>query len=411
MSSERFDAKRAEALRIARMVRSPISRRGLLELAGWSALTGALAGCCPTKDQSNGGEAKKEALEDGSPRTVKADLKSGYPHVTWEEGVAAVDQFIAEAKIKLFPESPVHSLCLMTSDKEPKKYMEVLFDPGREKPALAEKFTYKYPENQDNTVPVQCKPSKMAEPNVRIGHTARGVDPTAPPMSKCTAGWNILFNTHVACVSCFHVLCARGTSSVVGSQPVELNDAVIARLYCFQPVTLGTPSAPNLWDLAIAEYNNPWNAEGWYRRCGDGNYVGHPSTPAYPMALTPLTDPPDPGDEDTYHKVGAASPICGYGRLEGVGATVSIPLLSGIAYFRGALKFTKLAGPGDSGAIIVRDRDNSVSGLHFASNATHSYSNPLYQIPWTRVMPNHVLPNGDPIPRYNCAPQFPGQCC
>src|SRR5688572_7660735 len=142
MSSERFDAKRAEALRIARMVRSPISRRGLLELAGWSALSGALAaGCCPTKPEESAASLDDEKAQ-------PAGGKTGYPHATWDEGVAAVDQFIAGNNIKLFPESAVHALCLMTSDKEPKKYMEVLFEPGREKPALAEKFTYKYPENQ-----------------------------------------------------------------------------------------------------------------------------------------------------------------------------------------------------------------------------------------------------------------------
>src|SRR5687767_1033823 len=126
MSSERFEAKRAEALRVARMVRSPISRRGLLELAGWSALTGALAGCCPPKDPSD----KQAELDDGRAQTAKAHYNPDYPQVTWEEGVAAVDQFLAKTKTKLFPDSKVHAVSLMTSDREPKKYIEVLFLPG-----------------------------------------------------------------------------------------------------------------------------------------------------------------------------------------------------------------------------------------------------------------------------------------
>src|SRR5688500_8854540 len=133
MSSERFEAKRAEALRIARMVRSPISRRGLLELAGWSALSGVFAaGCCPTK-------AEESAASLDDEKAQPAGGKTGYPHVTWDEGVAAVDQFIAGNNIRLFPESSVHSLCLMTSNKDPNKYMAGLFETGREKPTLAEK--------------------------------------------------------------------------------------------------------------------------------------------------------------------------------------------------------------------------------------------------------------------------------
>src|SRR5688572_33230706 len=98
MSSERFDDKRAEALRLARMVRSAISRRGLLELAGWSALSGVLAAGCSLKPESEMGFAPVND-EKGQP----AHFKEGYPRVSVEEGEAAVEQFMAGSNIKLFP--------------------------------------------------------------------------------------------------------------------------------------------------------------------------------------------------------------------------------------------------------------------------------------------------------------------
>jgi hypothetical protein len=288
----------------------------------------------------------------------------------------------------------------MTSPHEPKKYIEVLFEPGRDKPQLAEKFTYTYPGDQPNTVDVRPEPSKMAEPNVRPGHPARGVHPTSP-MAKCTAGWNIFFNTHVACVSCAHVLCANGNNSVIG-QPVELNNAIQAKLHCFQQVALNDPSRLNVWDLAIAEYNIPANAEGRCLPCASGNT--HP----YPMDLTPNNAAGQPMTGQTFHKVGLAPPVCGSGTLVGTGAIVSIPFWGGTAYFKNALKFTHFAIAGDSGAVIVRDSDNTVSGLHFCSNPTYSYSNPLFQIPWTRAA-NYTV-NPDPLPGYNCSPPV-GRCC
>jgi hypothetical protein len=410
MSQKHVGPDRANLLRIAKAVRSPISRRGLLELAGWSGLAALASGVtgCAGKMCDCASNGKVIPQIKGDPQ--QAGFAPGYPQVTSDEGSAAVEQFMQQLNIQLFPASKIHSVGLMTSPKkEQKQFIEVLILPGHDKPHLPETFTYNYPEKTPVTVPVVHEFRPMAEANVRIGHTARGVN-SNNNMQNCTAGWIIYYNARVAVVSCHHALCANGNNSLVGTQDVELSGVVNAKLYCFERLNLDGTPPDNLWDLAIARFNNASDAEGWYRRCDDGNYPGY----SYPVALTPNTPNGQPTTGQLYHKVGAATPICDEGTLNGVGISCTVTLPAGTANFRDALRFTRMTNPGDSGAIIVRNSDNTVSGLHFAASqgGTYSLSNPLFKIPWTRDMSsNYTLPNGDPIPRYNCVPASPGRCC
>jgi len=397
MSPEQVDSKRAEALRIARVIRSPISRRGLLELAGWSGLA-ALASGAPGCASWCGGDSSSSANKNPKDPQVASNLQPGdaAAPVTWEESVTAVEQFSFDTGITLSEQAGVHGIRLAS---HPKKVIEVVFLPGTKVPAnMPKHFSYKYPGDQENP-PVPVKPlyANVGKAHVRVGHTAKGQN---LPVGQGSVGWNIRLNGTCVAVSCFHVLCTNGNNTQPGVDGVLLNGTLNAKIRCFQVLQTGQNAPANDWDLALADYNNDKDCVGYYTKCSaTGPYPAWP----YPMSLAPVSGSNQPVPNTTsnnsmylYHKVGAASPICASGaHLKRTGAAVSIQLPGGAwANFRGALVFEKLTNPGDSGCVIVRDSDNAVTGLNFGGNddLDESYSNPLYRIPWIQNDSNYLVP-------------------
>jgi hypothetical protein len=434
MRQNESESNRDHLLRVNRALRAPISRRGLLELAKWSGLA-AIAGAtgCAANNATLNGAQDAEGGQGSNGARIASSIHNhevggnseiphpvaigeGYPQITSEEGSAAVEQFMQAFNLTLNPENGVHSVRLMTSKNDPKKFIEVLIVPSAQEPHIPAEFVYKFPDNDPNKVPVRYRRRQPGLANVRMGHPARGA---GVAVGTGTAGWNIHFDGNYVCVSCFHALCGQGNGTLPGT-PVLLNEVNNATLYCFELLATGIAAPANLWDLAIAKYNEPRFCVGYYRQCDNGNYPPY----TYPMSLTPNTTADKPRTGEWFHKVGAATPICRDGYLTSAGAAVSIRMPWGAwANFKDVLIFTRMTNPGDSGAVIVRNRDNTVSGLHFGASedGTESYSNPLYKAPWTKQAqtvevpadPTATPPQGSTtIPKFTTnSGAVPPRCC
>src|SRR5207249_4992511 len=73
------------------------------------------------------------------------------------------------------------------------------------------------------------------------------------------------------------------------------------------------------------------------------------------------------------------------GTLVGVGDT-NTTHRSGIRNsFSSQLFFSKMTDAGDSGAVIIRESDNTVTGLNFAGNETDTVANPLFKNNWHKI--------------------------
>ena len=391
-----IESNRNELLRIASAVRGPISRRGLLELAGWSGLA-ALAAGAPGCASLCGGDSSSAKKTPTDPKLVSADLQPGEAAapVTWEESVTAVEQFSFDTGIVLSEEAGIHGIRLAS---HPKRVIEVVFLPGTKVPeSMPKHFSYKYPGDQENLVSIKILHAKVGKAQVRVGHTAKGEN---LPVGQGSVGWNIRLNGTCVAVSCFHVLCTKGNATQPNVDRVLLNGTLNAKIRCYQVLQTGQNAPANDWDLALADYDNDKDCVGYYTRCSPtGPYPAWP----YPMSLAPVSGSNQPVANTAsnnsmylYHKVGAASPICASGsHLKRTGAAVSIRLPDGSwANFRGVLVFEKLTNPGDSGCVIVRNSDDAVTGLNFGGNdeLEESYSNPLYRIPWIQNDSNYLVP-------------------
>lgn len=203
--------------------------------------------------------------------------------------------------------------------------------------------------------------------DVRAGDTAAGIDLAG----FGTAGWTVELNGTLVCVSNWHVLCGLGNETPIG-RSVLLKSQVLAGLHAFQPIHFG--SGANSWDYALASYLDPNDALAEMRQCEDG------SSNEYPLSLSANL-----GFGETFTKVGARRPTCRQGKLTAIGNSwVKYPG-RGEAFFNGQLIFSKMTDPGDSGCIIVRKSDRSVSGLNFAGSSTRTVANPLYLIGWQKI--------------------------
>jgi hypothetical protein len=207
-----------------------------------------------------------------------------------------------------------------------------------------------------------------AENGCEPGDEARG-----DMWSYGTAGWNFYLNNVPLCISNWHVLCARGNATPLGSD-IVLSGENWATLYMFDPVHIHR----NVWDVAFARYRDPHRALDTMRPCEDGSRL------PYPDRLSPR-ESVKIGDGAAYYKVGAREPTCRKGHLVAVG-NVTVDYDDARRYFEGQLIFTKMTDPGDSGAVIVRESDVTVTGLSFAGNSSESVANPLFLRSW--------IPNG-----------------
>ena len=205
-----------------------------------------------------------------------------------------------------------------------------------------------------------------------------------------TAGWNIIYMGIPVCVSNYHVLCPQGNDTPLNTTRISLAGQNIASLYLFQPVDFGGAPPYNVWDYALAAFDNEADAGTTMRPCDNG-YV-YP----YPEILGSTAN-----FGDTFYKVGARAPICREGKLTTVGTVfVNYDNLGNIgAWFNQQLIFDKMTDPGDSGAVIVSKSDNAVVGLNFAGNDDQTIANPIYQVDWFPVG-FRELPNGHRLPMF-----------
>lgn len=138
---------------------------------------------------------------------------------------------------------------------------------------------------------------------VKAGDTAAGLGLSG----YGTAGWNIILNGSAVCLSNWHVLCPFGNQSPLGSL-IALNGVLQATLFSFQRVEITN----NIWDYALAHFDNAAAACGEMRSCEEEN--AYP----YPQRLSPKNSVKI-GDGNVYSKVGARPPICRTGTLVAIG--------------------------------------------------------------------------------------------
>jgi hypothetical protein len=158
---------------------------------------------------------------------------------------------------------------------------------------------------------------------------------------------------------------------------VFLNGALEATLFVFQPLDINE----NTWDYALAQYIDPTDALAQLQSCAGGNEY------PYPQELSGK-DSVQVGD--TYHRVGARS-NCVTGTYWGVGS-ISVAYSDGVSRnFQNQMLFSPMNLPGDSGAVAIRDSDNTIAGLLFAStfdasnNPVETFGNPIFLNNWTTI--------------------------
>jgi hypothetical protein len=187
-----------------------------------------------------------------------------------------------------------------------------------------------------------------------------------------TLGWNFYLNHELVCLSNWHVFCKQGNETPIGAS-IAINGSVEATLYTFQRLY---PSG-NVYDYALARYIQPDDAAGIMRACDNGQSL------PYPRTLSPRNSV-IAGDGRQYNKVGAREPTCRTGTLVGV-IDCAVKYDDGVTRsFQSQLLFSKMTDPGDSGAIVVREDDTSVTGLNFAGSETQTIANPIFLADWHR---------------------------
>jgi hypothetical protein len=172
----------------------------------------------------------------------------------------------------------------------------------------------------------------------------------------------------LVCLSNWHVFCPNGNSTTIG-HPVALDFEQVAHVHFFYPVFA---SAVNLWDLALAAYDDTSAPLAQMRPCDDGTVTPYPQK---------FSEDINPGG--AYRKVGERAPICRTGNLTGVHDTLVDYPGAGSVHFQEQLFFSKMSDPGDSGSVILDTRDNRVTGLNFAGNQTETVANPIFRLGWT----------------------------
>jgi hypothetical protein len=253
--------------------------------------------------------------------------------------------------------------------------------------------------------PAGAPASRAANPPpIYCGTSAQG-DRVA---KEGTAGLNIIFNRTAVCIGNAHVMvlkkspAAPGMPSTPPAAAVTLGgDAGAGTLFGYKPVTFADadPNALNVWDLALAKYLSPAQALGQMRPCPKMTYC-------YPAGFAAS------GSVSTgqgAHYTGAASCADDLGLVLGAFfPVVQMPEnnVNKTVKFATQILFSNTTLDRDSGAVIVRNSDNCVLGLH-AGDCTYTdqqghakhgnYANPLYRAPWTVDSdatipnPNHLL--------------------
>lgn len=232
--------------------------------------------------------------------------------------------------------------------------------------------------------------TKAIAGRVRAGDAAQA----ANSIFSGTVGWSFRLNGVVVGISNWHVLCMFHNDTPKKSR-ILLNNLNIAELYAFEKVFGG--GYPNTWDYALARYDNPHDAEGSVRLCQDGSQREYPQDLSKNIGLS---------DGNKYWTVGNKPPICsGESDLISIGDSLVEDSSRNQYWFVNQLIFSKISDTGDSGSIVVRRSDNTVTGLIFAGSEDDTVANPIFLAPWRRTGSIRFDGNSE-LPMFEGSPTF-----
>jgi len=362
-----------------------MSRRDFLNAAAMAAVAGTVCGA----GDGPGDPAKdKEELAKEKSFLAEAEARKNQPIITWEEGVAATNAFHQQYLLSFDP-TRLLGVALLTWDQGPKeKFIEVRYT--GEPPKVPIHFSYHSPNEPDpdklERVRVRTSPrAGYLTSMVKAGEAAKGEQVTGV---GGTAGWNIRYNGMNVCISAMHALCYRYNLTPINT-PVFLGGAYNAKLRSLQRIDWN-PSVFNLWDIAMAEYNNAAYVEGAMRACGSGSQW------AYPQKLSV-----NPTAQFGYKKVGMGSPVCRRGYLNGFGKSATVFNNGKVGYFDGQFLLSSMASEGDSGALLIwENTPNTAAGIIYCADGVETVACPLFRAP-IEYVGNYQVPGSTfTIPEY-----------
>ena len=332
----------------------------------------------------------------------KDEADSYYDLMDYEEALYVVSQFEKRGPLRELKDvgygNGLLGIQVEVDPQKPKKKprIDVQVETLDRVPKILQtgEFSYRYKDDldQDKTLEYRVRPGSPLSPyqaGVRLGEKAERAAGTGAGV----AGWTFRLDSRTVVLTAYHVLCngqwnstavGTGVKVLVGDEPIE------GWLHCYQKMNVG--ATLNQWDLAMARVEES-QARGRCAPCENGD-----SPYPYPLDLCAGVSL-----GQSFHKVGMSknSNRCATGSLRKIGScTLKFGGLPTTSTFIGQLFFSRIAEPGDSGAMVVRDNDNKVAGLIFTGDSEYTVANPLYLLPWARVSGNHVLPNGEAIPRF-----------
>lgn len=372
-----------------------MSRRDFLNAAALAAAAGAVGG-------AGGGEDDAAKIEAGKNDAflAEADARKRQEVITWTEATAAVGALF-DAHLLSVPIENITGVALLTWDNGPKKkFIEVRW--RNEKPPLPTYFDYHNPESPDpgSMEHVRVVPRERAllkQMTVRAGESAKGDGVLG---KGGTLGWTIRYNKKNVCISAMHALCAKYNSTPTGTNAptIFLGGSPLAKLHSYMPISWDN-SVFNLWDIAMAEYNSGSDIDSSkLRPCGSGTEW------AYPMNLAM-----DPTAANSYKKIGAGSPVCQRGYINGFGKSATLYDNGKIAYFDGQILLSAMATDSDSGAALIREPDSTVAGIIYAGDTRETVACPLFKAPLIYVG-EFTLASGQKIPEFSSTLPPAGRC-
>lgn len=191
-----------------------------------------------------------------------------------------------------------------------------------------------------------------------------------------TLGWFIYLDDQLVGVSNYHVLCASGDNTPLGTPVFSGNPgkaSALGSLHAFD--ALGT-AFPRLFDFAMVAISDLSLISAEFVPCESGAKYQYPTRFGTSEDLRP---------SENYYTVGARAPMCSEGKFRGIGSALVGPYPGGQNYyFSEQLFFDSMSKPGDSGSLIVQKSSNCVIGLLFAGiENQHTLANPIYRKGWT----------------------------
>ena len=329
-------------------------------------------------------------------------------HISYDECTAILDQVreVRSGPLAAFLQRhDVHGVCVIAPGTEPVIQIQVL-EHAVEKLALGEPpfstvFTYIFGhEEKLARIEITMAPPARAQGRPVNDDAARPGDPANGSwMAQFgTLGWTFYLNDVLVCMSNWHVFCAHGNNTPQ-NYPILLSGSPKALLYAYQPVYT---RVANILDYALGKFIDPGDAADVMRPCDDGR-----SYP-YPGRLSELGSV-IANDGSQYHKVGWPQRTCRTGQLLGVCDKKVSYDFGPVCQFRHQLMFGKMTCEGDSGAVIVRESDNSVTGLACAADSTYTFANPIFLACWRRVNAPWRKDNESELPAFvgNVIPVIP----